>query len=829
MADQVQPPEDWARKPGEQLTNPRPCLTTLPAELHFRIVSLALAAGQERDVSALARTSKLMHCMINYELHRLVVKHKMFFLLHWAARWNQLGTLKLALEYGANPNQMRTSDFSRLSKRSGWGFRPLGWNLTASTDHELNAAMRRKYGFMANQGQVWFTSTTSLSTTTSAQFRLLMNHYVQYRTPIPRLPLDNKSAKLLELSEPLDEDFAFPQNMSPVDMNGRDVKIRFVRLFQYWDTPLHVAAALDRASVAETLLANGGDMDCTATEVCSCLRRAATSSAGYALGGNSQDIFTYTPLHVAICVGSYGVAKVLVASGAERMARILRSNGAREWLEENALHTALSWRPGVLFDYDFVEFLLKQGYAARIEERNFEGMTPLQIACQGVYEPEREPSRRDVLGLLIRYGADPNSQCLMPPAGRVLMISRHPSIRRDDMATIGLWATRLGNFRGAKLLLDHGADASARSSTMHETMLFALCKASDVWPSPNDTHDRYWRSRLLDDLLARGTAKDLNTFYGKDQNLLMRVIGVRMFETIPQSHTGEWESKVFTAGADIMAGADMGQTTPFELMITAALSQPFNWIVDSTPGRTYIPNLCSKILVILRASGIKNHRFRPGAMLNRFWGLLKRHSQHIGIAIFVLPALLGAGFSPAEVDSHGDTAMTSFLQHLLDNPLWATTDSNTFFYQGWILPTIMAMLQEHDAALDNRNNKGFTASDYVRQIIDYKGSEEGLILLRNFMRRSVRISQDGHRDSFKFHPTAVVGLIDGYDTVARLLNDQSRWLTCKHLCERGYCSIPGGRNWRSGCTTHPTPPTAMCEGDCCPLRARDSLSRQDFF
>lgn len=419
MAGEVQPPAVLTWK---QPTEPRLCLAVLPIEIHFRIINLALATGQERDVSALAKTSKTMYFIVNHELHRLVVKHKTFFLVHWAAmEESRLNTLKFALAHGANPNQMRTSSDPLGTNINS--FRPLGCDLQTRTHVDLDACVGIKRREIIQRGlsnfsvaptslwwhQVWF-SCTSLSTPSSAQMNLLMDHYrhvMARHTPQHSRPFfDNNETRLVALPAPLDDDFAFPETMPPVYMDRRDTKVSFVRLFQFWDTPLHIAAAHDHVSVTKALLANGGDVDCTATQACRCLRNAQLTSLTRPTRGNL--VVSYTPLHVTICMGSYRVPKVLVTSGANRMAMVFRSNGAREWLVETALHRALSssCRGDFSFNYNFIEFLLDQGYAARLEYRNFEGMTPLQIACLADYEP----AKMDILRLLLRYGADPNSQ-----------------------------------------------------------------------------------------------------------------------------------------------------------------------------------------------------------------------------------------------------------------------------------------------------------------------------------------------------------------------------------------------------------------------------------
>jgi ankyrin repeat protein len=770
-----------------------------------------------------------MYSIVNSELYRLVIKYKMFCIAHWAAEWNRMGTLKIALAHGANPNQMRTwSRPPRTDKRS---LRPIGSNILTGTALELDLAVRRHLVVVGlnhppatplRWHKVWFSS-ASLSTVSSAQMNLLSNHYLQAMRSFISNGTEqlqgNDHARLVGLPKPLDENFAFPENMSPTDMDRRDVKIGFVQLFRHWDTPLHIAALYNRVSVTEALLANGANVDCTATHVCSCVMYEMPTSVRRAHTGGNH-IAAYTPLHVAICVQSFEVARVLVASGAERMAMMFTGNDDREWLSENPLHRALSNRPAYGFNYNFIKFLLDHGYAARIEERNHEGLTPLLIALH----PIGDPAQVDAVKLLLRYDADPNNPGPCSPGskfhGRPLMAGGGGG----EWAAPALWATREGNFKLAELLLKRGADARARSSILGETMLYAACTATDYQVLVHKLPVKHHRMELLDALLAGDAASDLNIFDRGDRTQLMNLIIFKIFGQLAK-HTGEWESKLFRAGADIMAGADMGKHTAFETMIDEVLE---TWVFKRVPlpSPTHVGDT---MLAILKASRIDRHVYRPRAFLNQFWGHVGRtyhrcraipgwqgHLPHFSVVTYMLSALMKAGFSPEEVDRHGDTAMTSFLQWLLDTPQLATSDSKTHCHEGWLLPMIMALLQQHGAALQRRNNKGCTAFDYLKQMVNYDGEDEDLAILCRVMRRSVAIGMDAYGDMcFKFHPMKVFGGLSDNPTLQRLLNNRSSWLVCEHFCGQGHCST-----WNRQCTCARTSfqTFAKCEGDCCPPR-----------
>lgn len=796
MDSQAHESEVCRREPP---SNPRHSLIGMPTELIFNIIDLALAVGQERDVSALARTNKTMHFIVNAELYRLVIKHKIFYIVNWAAQQDRVDTLKIAFANGGNPNQTRISAYPPHFNRDN--FRPVDGNLRIGPSLKLDLAVmqqnseyRRARGVPALPlvwSHVWFSS-ARLSIANGPQLDLLSDHYLLLPNTIKSNNggefLGKNDTRLVQLSKPLDENFAFPENMSPADMGRREVKIGFLRLFRFWDSPLHLAALHNRSSVTKALLANGADMDCTSTNGnCNCYSSKMPTSMTIARSGNH--LAAYTPLHVAICMGNFRAAKVLVAHGAERMALMFTGNDERDWLSENPLHRALSTRAAYGFNYNFIEFLLDHGYAARIEERNHENLTPLLLALNRI----GDPAKFDVVGLLLRYGADPNNPGPCSPASEFHQRPLPPG--SGDWEAPALWATREGHFPLATFLLNHGADVMARSSAVGDTMLFAACTATDHLVLTHNMPVKWQRMELLDAILANDIMKqDLNRFHDtKNFTPLTELIRFKIFRD-PTNHTGHWETKVFGAGADIMAGVVEGKVTPFETMIIDVLDF---WILRPSPTPRAV-RIGDRILAILKASGINQHRYRPRAILNQLWGYVDRRYRsvptwfhdppNIEIIPYILLAFLKAGFSPAEVDSHGDTAMTSFLQQLLKTPKWATRDSKAPCGQGWLLPMIMVMIQEHGAAIGNWNNKGYTAYDYLGQIVNYDGQDEDLVMLRRVMRRSVQPGLDvlGYR-CFQFHHMALFGGLSGDTTLERIQGNESHWMPCEHFCRR-YCN-----------------------------------------
>lgn len=806
----------------QEKTPPRtpPCLAELPNELLFCIMRFSIAVGREADASALARTNSTMRSKLNKELYKLVIKYKTFHILHWATRRNQKTTLKIALANGANPNEMWTAGGVHEPRANH--FRPAGWGL--NTAQKLDRAVLAQLGvifcpYAQPQGsRNWVLgcfSSPSLSLPNAAHLQRLWHHYHNASTPAKEKDYEtddgNDDTRLEYLSGPLQDDVTFPENMSPTDMDQRIVKIGFLRLFRQWHHPLHVAALHDRTLITGPLLAHGADVDSTSVQVCSCPRNSMPSIL--AVSPTINCLVAYTPLHVAICSGNYKTAKLLVAHGAYRMAKVFSGSDNRAWLSDNALHEALSHRPRRNgFDYDFIEFLLSHGFAARIEERNHENLTPLLIACNVVDDSERE----DVVKLLLYYGAQTENQgpC---PSGSAFSgpLSNNPV----ELATPALWAARKGQFRLAKLLLDRGAHSMTKSSSMRVTMLHAVCSNASYSSVPQDRID------LLDYLLARSTEKELNAFDATGCTPLTMLIRWKL-HTEAQSYVSVMESKLFRKGANIMAGIELGKETPFEVLIQESLQWCTMYVgVIPIGARNDVGN---KVLAALRVFRINQHPRRPTAFLNQFWGYLDRalravhHSYQITskaiiyeMVSCVLHALIKAGFSPAEVDRHGDTAMTSFLKLLLDKPLFAVCDRYPFGDQGWLIQSIMALLQENGAALQVRNKEGYTAFDYLKKILEYDDGEVGPHVLPRVIGKQVQPGQDEHGNMcFKFHPNEhLFGSLGGGSTLQMIHQNPSNWLVCEHWC-RSYCGVFDGANGQCGCARTRFQTLAKCEGDC---------------
>lgn len=797
-------------------------LTDLPNELLFPILRFSIAVGREADASALARTNKDLHSALNGELYRLVLRNRTVHILHWAARRSQTATLEIALAHGANPNEMWTSaDIyePRLNL-----FRPIGWGL--NTAQKLDCAVRTQlanvvspYPYAHPQTHVnWESacfSSPSLSLPNTTHLQSLRNHYRNSLIPVKATDYEMDDAdddtRLDDLSPPLQDDPNFPGNMSPTEMDERIAKIGFVRLFRQWHYPLHVAALHDRTLVTEALLAHGADLDSTSVQVCSCSRDQMPSSVpGYP---HSNCLVAYTPLHVAICSGNYKTAKLLVANGAHRMAKVFSGNNDRAWLSENALHTALSNHPGRNgIDYDFIEFLLRHGFEARIEERNHEDLTPLSIACNAINDPARD----DVVRLLLYSGADIESQG--PCSPRTPFSGPFPN-NSVDLATQALWAVRKSDFRLAKLLLGRGADLNTKSSVMRVTMLHAVCSRVDNPLGPQDRID------FLDYLLTRSTAKDLNTFDATGCTPLTMLIKWN-FSAYAELPISVMESKLFSKGANILAGIELGKETPFDTLIQESL-KTYNTFYGFTPCVTPI-DAGNKVLDALRAFRINQHPHRPTAFLNLFW-------RHVYTALSaatttfqnvpdvtiletiscVLHALIKAGFSPAEVDRYGDTAMTSFLKLILNNPMLIECDMSPWGKKGSFIQSIMALLQENGAALHVRNDEGCTAFDYLKTILEYDGESPGHIRLAAGVGHHVQLGLDVHDNMcFKFHPNEhLFGSLGGDSTLQTIHQNPSRWLVCEHWC-RLHCGSSGAANGQCDCARTHFQTLAKCQGVC---------------
>lgn len=797
------------------------CLAILPNELLFSIIRFSIAVGREVDASALARTNSDMYERLNPELYKLVIKHRTFHILHWAAPRNQTATLKKALAHGADPNEMWTE--SSISEPRPNPFRPLGWGL--DTAQKLDRAVESQLVDLLWSGRHpqpqtpvdWMYtcfSSPSLSLPNMAHLLSLWHHRRNSVGLVNETDCEMDDGKddtrLNDLSAPLNDVVTFPKNMSSTDMDSRTVKIGVVQLFRQFNHPLHLAARHDRTAVTAALLLHGADVDSLCIQVCSCFKNKMPSSVPFSPTRNH--LVAYTPLHVAICFRNYETAKFLVTRGARRMGKVFSGNDDRAWLSENALHTALSdylWRYGI--NYDFVEFLLRHGYAARIEERNDENLTPLLIACNAINPLGRD----DVVRLLLHSGAELENQGPCPP--RTSFSGPFPNGGAVEWATPALWAARKGQFRLAKLLLDHGADLNTKSSVMRVTMLHAVCSEKDDQAVTQDRID------FLDYLLAKCTRKDLDTFDATGCTPLTMLIKWS-FRAAAQPRLSVMESKLCTKGANMMAGIELGKVTPFETLIQESLSAPIAF--HGMPGPGVTPGeVGNKVLAAMRLFRINQHPHRPTAFLNQFWGYMDRavcaaQRWHLfrtpAVISCVLHGLIKAGFHPAEVDRHGDTAMTSFLRLLLDKPDLAVCDNNPSGTSAWFIQSIMALLQENGAALHVRNKEGYTAFGYLKKILEYDGDSLRHILLAQVVGHQVQPGQDEHGNMcFKFHPNKhLLGSLGGGSTLQTSHKNSSRWLVCEHWC-RHYCGSSGAANGQCGCARTPFQTPAKCQGDCC--------------
>lgn len=814
-------------------------LTLIPTEVRCLFLRFCLEAGRECDASALVRTNKELHRKLNPELYHLVLKYETFHIVHWAAMHSRVETLRIAFEQGADPNQLWTSARPLMQYSTNiTNFRPAGYGL--DTSRKLLWALYKQLYHVGCPPTppsaplpweyVWF-SRQGLSKASLAQLAKFWTHYYgvtgwgRQPTQVCYAALrtscndrseppnefecpENEDARFNHLSSPPDSDFTFPEELSPEQMDKREVKLEYIRLFQCWHAPLHTAARFDNAAITAALLANGADMDETSVEVCSCSKDLMPSSvtAFVDTRHHADHLVVFTPLHVAVCKGSYDTAKVLVSQGARRMTKVFHGTDEEYWTTENPLHVSLYVHHEHGLNYDFIEFLLKHGFP--IEERNHEDLTPLMIACNG----RNDTAQEDVVKLLLRYGADPNNPGPRPPGSNVEMVWLNYG---DETATPLIWAIRKGQFRLARLLLHHGADAKRRSSNLQSTALTAACSTQSFTCMNSSQQDII---DFLDALLANSTAEDVNAFDAKGINSLMRVIGWSFFPNSP-AIIEIMRSKLLEKGADILAGHDEGRVTPFEHVIRRTIrSHPaeFGGAPPAVGG--------DRLLAILQAFKIHQQPKRPKAYLNQFWDSLNEEwpfvvEKRLEMASSVLHALIRSGFSPAETDENGDTAMTSFLKHIANKPRWRAFEGSLSEIKAWFfIQSTIAILQENGAALHVRNKKGYTAFDYLQQIVDNNSEIEVNNDFAQVMDRLVKPGKDEFGNlCFKFHPTQVMfGDLSGHDFLRLLKRNKSRWLVCETWCTH-YCGNYKDPNGDCECARTAYMTVANCAGACCSL------------
>jgi ankyrin repeat protein len=151
------------------------------------------------------------------------------------------------------------------------------------------------------------------------------------------------------------------------------------------DTPLHAAAATYRIDIARALIKNGADI-------------AARNRRGA------------EPLHYA-ADGLLGSSTWNPQAQAEMITLLINAGADPNALEKSGvapLHRAVRQRCA-----GAVDSLLRNGAAVRLKNKS--GSTPLHLAVQntgrgGTGSPESKSCQREIIGLLLKAGADPRDK-----------------------------------------------------------------------------------------------------------------------------------------------------------------------------------------------------------------------------------------------------------------------------------------------------------------------------------------------------------------------------------------------------------------------------------
>lgn len=123
-------------------------IQSLPPELIFEIATHLLSVPEtaEAYLSAFARVNRHLYDLVDPFLYRHVVKSHSFYLLHWAAENDNLGTLNKALAAGANPGLMWESPWP--FDETDADYRPILWpghniDMRARAMDIMNAAYQK--------------------------------------------------------------------------------------------------------------------------------------------------------------------------------------------------------------------------------------------------------------------------------------------------------------------------------------------------------------------------------------------------------------------------------------------------------------------------------------------------------------------------------------------------------------------------------------------------------------------------------------------------------------------------------------------------------------
>lgn len=107
---------------------------SLPPELIYEIATHLTHEPRtaEAHLSAFARTDRRFYALVNPFLYQHVVENDTFYLLHWTAEHNNLGTLRRALLAGAHPVELWKSPWPY--KDTELDHRPIEWHLFEAQD-----------------------------------------------------------------------------------------------------------------------------------------------------------------------------------------------------------------------------------------------------------------------------------------------------------------------------------------------------------------------------------------------------------------------------------------------------------------------------------------------------------------------------------------------------------------------------------------------------------------------------------------------------------------------------------------------------------------------